>query len=495
MKTLDLLSFDLGASSGRAMLGRFDGDRLRISELYRFENSPVDMDGVLSWDILQIFRHLKNGFAAYNMQSGGRELSCFGIDTWGVDYGLLDASGNLLNIPRAYRNAKDADMDAAWQVVPKRVLFDRTGIAAMNFNTVYQLYRRKLEGDPELEHADKLLLLPDLLGYFFTGEKLSEYSNVTTTSLYNPTTRDWDRATIRELGLPTRLFTPIDRAGQLRGRMRSGIAEELGMGSVPLAAVGSHDTASAVAAIPGLGNFAFCSSGTWSLFGVESESPVLTDAVYQSNLSNEGTVQGTFRLLKNIMGLWLIQECRRAWQNQGQSLCWADIIGAAKKESAFRSIIDPDFAPFFAPDGMVEKIQKYCIATQQPIPESVGQIARCVYESLALKYRWTLERLEEIKGASIDTLNIVGGGSANGLLCQLSADATGRPVIAGPAEGACAGNLLMQAAALGELSGVGELREVVRRSFELKEYTPHPSQLWQDAYGRLLGYMGMEVTI
>lgn len=495
MKTLHLLSFDLGASSGRAILGSFDGTGLTISEIYRFDNSPIQVDGLLCWDAWKIFQHLKQGFSEYKRQYSGRELSCFGIDSWGVDYGLLDASGSLTGAPRAYRSARDEDMQAAWRAVPRRTLFDRTGIAAMNFNTVYQLYRRKLESSPDLEHADSLLLLPDLLGYLFTGEKLSEYTNVTTTGLYNPAARGWDRATIRELGLPDRLFTPIDRAGHLRGKMLQTVADELGINAVPLAAVGSHDTASAVAAIPGSGNFAFCSSGTWSLFGAETESPVLTDAVYRANFSNEGTVQGTFQLLMNIMGLWLIQECRREWRKDGQSLFWADIVSAAERETAFRSVIDPDFPAFFSPDGMNEKIRKYCIATKQAAPESIGQIARCVYESLALKYRWAMERLEEIKGAPIDALNIVGGGSGNRLLCQLAADATGGPVTAGPAEGACAGNLLMQAAALGELSGIGDVRDVVRRSFKPDEYVPHPAQDWQDAYGRLLGYMGTEVAI
>lgn len=492
MRTLDLLSFDLGASNGRAVLGQYDGKKLLLTELHRFGNEPVSQGGVLYWDAAGIYRHLKEGFSAYR-RGGGAGLASFGIDSWGVDYGLLDQSGNLLENPRSYRNAQDGDMAAVWETVPREVLFSRTGIAAMNFNTLYQLYRRNINNDRHLARAEKLLLMPDLFGYLFTGELLSEYTNVTTTNLYNPSTRDWDWLTIGELGLPVHLFTPIDCAGHLRRRMLPSVAEELGMAPVPLAAVGSHDTASVVAAIPGSGNFAFCSSGTWSLFGVETDLPMITDAVYRANFSNEGTVQGKFQLLMNIMGLWLLQECRREWQASGRSLSWEDIVDAAEKEKPFRSVVDPDFPPFFSPGGMTEKIRKYCAATHQPTPETVGQIARCVYESLALKYRWALERLEEITGERVDSLNIAGGGSLNGFLCQLTADATGRLVTAGPAECACAGNALMQAAALGELSGVGEIREVVRRSFEVRDYTPNPTQACLDAYGRLRAYMGMNL--
>jgi len=284
--------------------------------------------------------------------------------------------------------------------------------------------------------------MPDLLGYFLTGEKKSEYTEATTSMLYNPTTKDWDWQTIEALELPKKIFTPLDRAGSLRGTLRPELAEELGINQAHFAAVGTHDTASAVAAIPGTGSFAFCSSGTWSLFGVETDKPILTDAVRDANFSNEGTIQGGFRPLKNIMGLWLIQECRRDWQKAGMRLSWNDIVEEAKKAEPFRSVIDPDYGEFFAGGRMVEKTQAFCRETNQPVPETVGQIARCIYESLALKYRWALERLEEIKGQRIDTLNIVGGGCQNELLNQFAADSIDRPVVTGPIEGAAIGNLL-----------------------------------------------------
>ena len=486
--TLNLVAFDLGASNGRGILGRFDGEKIQMEELHRFENNFVEVGGMRYWDCLYLYQQLKTGLHVFQSKDLG-DLAAFGIDTWGVDYGLLDRNGQLLSNPRAYRMAEDADMEAVWKQVPFETLFARTGIATLNFNTVYQLYRRKLAGDAALEQAETLLLMPDLLGYFLSGEKASEYTNVTTTMLYNPVRGDWDRETLRQLGLPEKIFTKIDRAGSLRGRLLPEIAGEVGLNRAAFAAVGTHDTAAAVAAIPGQGNFAFCSSGTWSLFGVETDKPILTDAVRDANFSNEGTVQGGFRPLKNIMGLWLIQECRRDWSKAGARYSWDEIVQMAQREQPLRSIIDPDYGPFFAGGNMAGKIQDFCRRTGQPAPETPGQIARCIYESLALKYRWALERLEEIKGARLDALNIVGGGIQNKLLNQMAADAMDRPVVTGPIEGAAIGNLLMQAVALGELKNLDEVRQVVRNSETVETWEPRHSQAWEDAYGKLLSLL------
>ena len=484
----NLLAFDLGASNGRAILGQLENDRLTMRELHRFENNYIVRDGVFQWDLPYLLDNLKQGLAAFRDANVG-PLDCFGIDTWGVDYGLLDENGRLVANPRAYRYAVDADMEAAWETVDFPTQFRRTGIAALNFNTVYQLYRRKREGEPELQKAATLLLMPDLLGYLLTGEIKSEYTNVTTTMLYNPTTRDWDWETIRALGLPVHIFTEIDRAGQLRGCLRADLAEEIGINRAAFAAVGTHDTASAVAAIPGSGNFAFCSSGTWSLFGVETDKPILTDAVRNANFSNEGTIQGGFRPLKNIMGLWLIQECRRDWERQGRKYGWNEIVIEAQSAEPFRSVIDPDYGEFFAGGDMVRKIQDFCRRTEQPVPETVGQIARCIYESLALKYRWAMERLEEIKGEPLAQLNIVGGGIQNKLLNQMAADSIGRPVVTGPVEGAAMGNLLAQAMALGEVRDLEHLRQIVRNSEHVETYTPDHSAQWESAYQKLLALL------
>ena len=489
MPMKNLLAFDLGASNGRAILGRFDGEKIEMQELHRFENHFVEMNGVCYWDLPYLYDQLKQGLLAFKQLNIG-DLDCFGIDTWGVDYGLLDENGNLLSLPRAYRMAVDADMDRVWETVDFPTQFSRTGIAPLNFNTIYQLARRKAENDTALKNADMLLMMPDLLGYFLSGVAKSEYTNVTTSMLYNPITKDWDWETIDALGIPKNIFTQIDHPGQIRGHLRPEIGQELGLNCAAYASVGTHDTASAVAAIPGCGNFAFCSSGTWSLFGVETETPVLTDVVRDANFSNEGTVQGGFRPLKNIMGLWLIQECRKDWAlKTGITYSWDEIVAQAKDAEPFRSIIDPDYGEFFSGGDMVSKLQNYCRKTGQKVPETVGQVARCIYESLALKYRWALERLEEIKGQRIDMLNIVGGGCKNKLLNQMAADATNRTVVTGPVEGAALGNLLMQAKALGFVSSMDHARQIVRNSEEVTTYLPNHTPQWESAYKQLLSLL------
>ena len=488
-KQKHLLAFDLGASNGRAVLGAFDGARVALTEVHRFDNPMVEQNGLYFWDALGLYRNLKESFL--KLKHEGHEADCFGIDTWGVDFGLLDHNGALLGNPRCYRNGTEAGMAAVHAVVPQETLFARTGIAAMPFNTVYQLYARLQEKDPALELAKTLLFSPDLYGYFFTGEQKTEYTIATTSMLYDGEHKRWDSQTMESLGIPAQVFTGVDFAGTLRGRIRTAVAEELGISRVPFAAVGTHDTASAVAAIPGEGSFAFCSSGTWSLFGIETDAPLLGDAIFQANFSNEGTVQGGFRPLKNIMGQWIMQECRREWAREGACYTWKEIDALTATAKPFAAIIDPDDAPFFSAGNMCGKIARYCEHTGQTPPQTPGEIARCVYESLALKYRWALEWLEKMKGARIDTLNITGGGIGNTLLCQMTADALDRRVVAGPAEGSAMGNALMQAVALGEIRDIMEARDVVRRSVEPVVYEPKHTQAWEDAYGRLLRYMEM----
>lgn len=487
MAKLNLLALDYGASNGRGIIGQFDGKRIALHEVHRFENAAEKRGALLYWDIMRLYGEAKHALSSAHAK--GLAPDAFGIDTWGVDYGLLDKNGQLLDGVRSYRNAVDADMEPLWSSMGRRALFDKTGVAHLCFNTVYQLFRRAREEGSALMRAETLLFLPDLLAYFFTGAKAAEYTFATTSMLYDPRARGWCGNILSALGLDAGLFPTVEYPGRVRARLKADVAAELGLPQIPFAVVGEHDTASAVAAIPGSGSFAFCSSGTWSLFGVETDTPVLTDAVYEANFSNEGTVQGGFRPLKNIMGLWIMQECRRDWQRQGESIGWDDIVRAAERAAPLRSIVDPDYAAFFTAGGMVEKLQKYCIRSGQPVPESIGEIARCVYESLALKYRWALTRLEEIKGEPIMALNIVGGGIQNRLLNQMAADATGRPVVTGPAEGAAMGNILMQAVALGELTGIEDARAVVRNSVETKEYLPRQTQAWQDAYGKLLQLM------
>ncbi len=482
----NLLAFDLGASNGRAILGQFDGDTVKMTELHRFENHYIEMNGIFYWDLPYLFDNLKKGLIAFQ-QGGYGKLDAFGIDTWGVDYGLLDKNGHLIALPRSYRLGVQEDIDAVKAIIPDDVLYSRSGIdTGLTFNTLYQLYRRKREGDAALESAETMLLMPDLLGYFLTGEIGSEYTIATTTQMYNPTSKDWDWETIRTLGLPEKIFTKIDKTGTIRGHLRPELCEELGINPAAFVAVGGHDTASAVAAIPGSGSFAFCSSGTWSLFGVETDAPDLRSEAQKAGFSNEGTIQGGFRPLRNIVGMWIIQECRRDWIKAGHDLSWNDVTWLAGQAEPLRSIIDTDAPEFYAGGNMEQKIKDYCARTGQPVPETIGQVARCVYESLALKYRNALENLEQVKGEKIDSLNIVGGGIQNRMLDQMVADALDRPVITGPIEGAAMGNLLTQAMALGDLKDLDDLRRVVRNSEAVEQWTPNHTEAWEEAYQKLL---------
>ncbi len=487
-KVRNLIAFDLGASNGRAILGQFDGQRITMRELHRFENHYIEMNGVFYWDTPYLFNQLKQGLLAFRQGGYGR-LDSFGIDTWGVDFGLLDKNGHLLGVPRSYRLGTQEDIDAVKAKIPAQVLYSRSGIdTGLAFNTLYQLYRRKREGDVALEAADTLLLTPDLLGYFLTGEKGTEYTIATTTQLYDPTAKDWDWATIRELGLPEQIFTKIEKTGTVRGHLRPELCRELGLNPAAFVAVGSHDTASAVAAIPGKGSFAFCSSGTWSLFGAEMDMPDLSPEAAAAGFSNEGTVQGGFRPLRTIIGMWIIQECRRDWLKNGIVISWDGVVQEARKAQPLRSIIDPDSQEFYAGGNMEQKIQDFCRRTGQPVPESIGQVARCVYESLALKYRHALEGLEKMKGQRIDSLNIVGGPINNRFLDQLIADSLDRQVVTGPIEGAAMGNLLTQAMALGDIADLEELRQVVRNSEAVEVWEPHHTQQWEEAYQKLLTF-------
>ena len=485
----NLLAFDLGASNGRAILGQFDGEKITMTELHRFENNYIEMNGVYYWDTPYLYNQLKTGLLKF-VQGGYGQLDSFGIDTWGVDYGLLDKNGQLAGLPRSYRLGNQDDIDAVLEKIPAQELYSRSGIdTTLTFNTLYQLYRRVREEDPALQIADTMLLTPDLLGYFLTGAKGTEYTIATTTQLYDPIGKDWDWKTIDELGLPRHIFTKIDPTGTIRGHLRPEVCEEVGINPAAFVAVGSHDTASAVAAIPGKGSFAFCSSGTWSLFGAEMDKPDLSPEAAAAHFSNEGTIQGTYRPLNTIIGMWIIQECRRDWLKNGINISWDGVVEEARKAEPLRSIINPDAPEFYVGGNMEKKIQEFCRRTNQPVPESIGQVARCVYESLALKYRCALEGLEKMKGQRIDSLNIVGGPINNKFLDQLIADSLDREVVTGPVEGAAIGNLLTQAMALGDIKDLDELRQVVRNSESVEVWTPNHTAEWEQAYEKLLTYL------
>lgn len=490
-QTYNFLGFDFGASSGRAMLGSFDGERIQLSELHRFPNEPVELVGRFCWDVPRLFFEMKQALNKAARQ--GVKIDAIGIDTWGVDFGLIDKDGRLLGVPTHYRDTHtDGVMEKAFEVMPKEEIFRHTGLAFIQFNTLYQLYAMKLEGDPTLEAADKMLMMPDLLAYLLTGKVGTEYTIASTSQLIDPFTRDWDFELIDRFGLPRRIFTPIQPSGSLRGTLLPKIARECGVGEIPVIAVASHDTASAVAAIPADGpDFAYISSGTWSLLGAEIRTPLCEREVMEANYTNEGGVDGTIRLLKNIMGLWIIQECKREWDRRTDAVSFSQIVEMAEQAEPFIAFIDVDDPWFLAPNDMPARIQEYCRKTGQRVPQSRGQIARVIYESLALKYRWAIERLEkDLLKKRISALNIVGGGSKNDMLNRFTADAIARPVIAGPDEGTVIGNLLVQAMGVGAISDLAGLRRVVEASFPTRRFQPGDGAAWDGAYAKYLETVG-----
>ena len=481
------IAVDLGASSGRVMLGRWNGSTLKLEELHRFSNDAVRLCGTLHWDILRLLHEIKQGLA----KAAQYEIHAIGIDTWGVDFGLLDKHGRLLENPVHYRDARnDGVAEAVDKLISPRDLYNETGLQRMPFNTIYQLYSLKTQRPEMLDRAGKLLFLPDLLGYFLTGQMAVERSIARTSQLLNVHTGAWSDLIFETLDLPQKLLGEIVPSGTLLGALLPEIQEETGLGAVPVISVCGHDTQSAVCAVPAAGNdFAFLSSGTWSLFGTELDRPIVNGTSFAMNITNEGGF-GKTRFLKNITGLWLIQESRRFWNRQGNNYSYADLERLALEAPAFARFIDPDNPAFIAHGNAPGRIREYCTKTGQAPPESVGETVQCVYESLAMKYRATLEKLEACTGKRYPCLHVMGGGVKDGLLCKMTANACGIPVLAGPAEATVLGNLVTQMAAQGEVEGLREAREVVRRSVEVKEYGPEDVEEWREGYERFRGIIG-----
>ena len=481
-----MAAVDLGAESGRVVLGRFDGARLTLEEVHRFRNEPVLLKGRLRWDLLRLFLEVQQGLAQAR-RAAGRPLASVAVDTWGVDFGLLAEDGELVGSPYHYRTlADEATTSEAFAVVPARRIFETTGIQLIPINTLFQLVELRRVAPWMLEAARRLLMLPGVFTHLLGGERVDEFTIATTSQLYDPRAGDWSWSLLDAFGLPRRLFGGVVPPGTVVGWVADEVAAETGLSGTAVAYAAGHDTACAVAAVPtsGEAGWAYISSGTWSLVGVEVPAPVITDAVFSANLSNEGGVFGTFRLLRNVMGLWLLQECRRRWEQEGAGLSYEELTRLAAAAIPRRSFVDPDDRRFLRPGDMVAHIQAFCLETGQPAPAERGEVVRTILESLALKYRWVLETLERVAGVRIDRVHVVGGGSRNALLCQLTADVTGRPVIAGPAEATSVGNLLMQVRALGALGSLCELREAVRSSFATRTYEPADAEAWEEAYRR-----------
>jgi len=488
--TVDLLAFDLGAESGRAILGRYDGGRLRLTEVHRFANGPVRASDGLHWDVQRLFQEIKHGLALCS-QRYGRPAS-IGIDTWGVDCALLDGRGMLLGDPFHYRDSRtEGVMEEAFKRVPRHEIFEHTGIQFLPFNTLYQLLAMVLAGSPALELAHTFLTIPDLFNYWLTGRALCEFTNATTTQFYDPRAGAWATSLLDRLGISTHFLPEVIPPGTVLGDLLPSVGAETGMEGVPVVAPACHDTGSAVAAVPASGaDYAYISSGTWSLVGVELQKPLITPESLANDFTNEGGVGGTFRFLRNVQALWLLQECRRAWAERGHSLSYDELARMAEAAPPFVALIDPDDRSFLSPPDMPAAIEAFCVGSGQPPPQDRGAIVRCVLESLALKYRWLIERIEEMRGRRIDAIHVVGGGSQNQVLCRFTADATGRPVLAGPVEATAVGNIIVQAMALGHVSSLEEGRALVRRSFEVTTYEPGERAPWDEAYTRFLGILG-----
>ena len=488
--TKKFLAFDLGAESGRGILGLFDGQHLRLEDVHRFPNGAVQTLDTLHWDVLRLYGEMLNTLRLCAAQYGG--IDSLGVDTWGVDFALLGRGNTLLGNPRHYRDPHtEGVMEQAFTRVPRAEIFRQTGLQFMRFNSLFQLLALQRDRSPLLDVAESLLFMPDLFHFFFTGLRVNEYTDASTSQMLDPASRSWAYGLVKAFDLPSDILGTLVQPGTVLGPLRTAVALETGINPAQVIAPATHDTASAVAAVPATsgGRWAYISSGTWSLVGVELPVPLLTDAARDFNFTNEGGVGGTTRLLKNVMGLWLVQECRRAWERQGHAYGYGELARLAEAAPPFASLVDPDDASFILPPSMPAALGEFCRRTGQPVPQEPGAVVRCALESLALRYRWVLERLEELTGGTLEVVHVVGGGCQNELLCQLTADACGRPVLAGPIEATAIGNVLVQALGLGVIGSLADAREVVRCSFPVQTYTPQDAGRWHDPYRRFLAIL------
>jgi rhamnulokinase len=479
------LAFDLGAESGRAMLGELADGKLKVREVSRFPNRMLELNGHLFWDVWRLFDEVKAGMRA----CAEAEPTSVGIDTWGVDFGLLAKDGTLLGLPCAYRDSRtEGAMQGFFRLVPKRRIYELTGIQFLPINTVYQLYSMKRDRSPLLDVAKDLLFMPDLFNCLLTGRKNTEFSIATTSQLYNPVKQAWAAELFKALSLSKGLMQDVVQPGMEVGPLLPTVASEVGLKRTRVVATASHDTAAAVAAVPAEGDaWMFISAGTWSLVGVEVERPVTSGLALKHNFTNEGGVGGRFRFLKNVTGFWLLQQLVRSW---GVSAGYGALMKDAEAVVPLRTVLDPDATRFRGPKDMGEAIADYSRRTRQPVPRSRAEQVRAVLESLALKYRLVRDELEKVTGRKIQRVHIVGGGARNRLLCQMTADALGLPASAGPAEATAIGNIMVQAVAARQVSSLEEIRTIVRESFGVRQCKPRPAKEWDAAYERFCGFAG-----
>ncbi|MBQ7213473.1 MAG: rhamnulokinase [Bacteroidales bacterium] len=482
------IAFDLGATSYRTIAGTLEDGQISMEEISRFPNGIVGVLDHYHWDIVSIFNNLKESLAICARKNIKPES--IGIDTWGVDFGFLGEDGALLGLPYAYRDPHTVGMmEEYFKLLPSKRVYELTGIQFMNFNSLFQLFTLNRNKCSALKHAKDLLFLPDLLNYLFTGVKKAEFTISTTSQMLNPATMQFDKELFDAMGVPISLMQPVVLPGTKLGLLTDSIARDTGLGKLPVVAVASHDTGSAIAAVPAEGdNWAYLSSGTWSLMGIETRQALINDTTFNMNFTNEGGVEGTFRFLKNIPGMWLLEQCRQDWGD----ISYKEIDAACNASMPYESFVDPDAAVFANPDSMEDAIKNYCRETGQPIPEGIGPIARCIFESLAMKYRYVLDQLRNVSPHPIEKLHVIGGGARNLQLCQYTANVIAIPVIAGPTECTAMGNLLVQAMGLGYLKSLAEIREVVRNSVKTTTFIPKDTEIWNAAYKKFLRVTGLK---
>ena len=476
---------DLGATSGRTIIGSIDEGQFHLEEVTRFPNNLIEQGGHFYWDIYALYFEIIRGLK--EVAQRGLEITSIGIDTWGVDFVMIGDDGATLRNPRAYRDpiTFDAMDDYLQHIISRKEVYDITGIQFMNFNSIFQLYAMKREGNSALKHAQKILFVPDALSWMLTGNEVCEYTIASTSQLLDPRTKELDERLLASIGLTRSMFGKMVNPGTLIGTLTDEVQKMTGLGAVPVIAVAGHDTGSAVAAVPAKDEkFAYLSSGTWSLMGIETKDAIINDLSYERNFTNEGGIEGTTRFLKNICGMWLYERCRKEWPEEVRKLSHPELQGSAMQVEAFRSIINPDDAQFANPDSMIEAIQLFCHQTNQPVPKTPAEICRCIFDSLALRYKQVFQWMQEFAPFKLEVLHIIGGGSLNKYLNQFTANATGATVLAGPQEGTAIGNIMLQAKAAHLVNDIWEMRQIIANSLELVKYEPTNKDVWEQAFLR-----------
>ena len=492
MKNKSFLAFDLGATSGRSILGTIEHGRLQMKELTRFPNQILQIGNHFHWNIYSLFEHLKAGLIAAKKE--GVEITSIGIDTWGVDFALIAEDGSILGAPYAYRDPHTVRApEKYFEIVPREKVYDLTGIQVMNFNSLYQLFALSQADNSLLKATKEILFMPDALAYMLTGNKVVEYTIASTSQILNPRTKQFEAELLERAGVSPSILGKIVMPGHEIGCLRDDLAEESELGKVKVVAVAGHDTGAAVAAVPASNaNFAYLSSGTWSLMGIEVKDAIINEETFALNFTNEGGVEGTTRFLKNITGMWLLEQCLKEWKKEGITYAYEKLVQMADTVPAFQSMLDTDHPSFANPLSMTAAIVEYCKATGQTVPSSHAEFVRCIFESLSLKYKYVINILNKLAPFPIEKLHVIGGGSKNPLLNQWTANSIGIPVVAGPSEATAIGNIMIQAKAAGCVDSLQEMRQIIGESVLLDEFLPQNSEVWAEAYNKFVSVTGLK---